>query len=126
MAACWAGRCFAPPLLTLVAEERGSLTGFVCAFTDRDPPFVDNLHVAPDRTGRGTGGALLRALAARLRARDVEEAQLTVLAGNARARAFYRRMGGQEGAGRPHRFLGCATHVHPVRLDLCAPAFRSP
>jgi GNAT superfamily N-acetyltransferase len=50
------------------------------------------LYVHPERWGEGTGQALLDE-AHRLLAATCEEARLTVLAGNPRARRFYERNG---------------------------------
>lgn len=111
MAEKWRGRAFGPPLLVLVEEAGdGALAGFVCCLTDRDPPYVDNLHVDPGLRSRGTGSRLMGACFARLRGLGHDACALTVWDRNARARAFYARLGGTEGAARPADLMG-----HPVR-----------
>ena len=48
--------------LILLAEERGELLGFGCAFLDADPRWdalLDNLHIRVDAQGRGLGRRLM-------------------------------------------------------------------
>ena len=90
----WAARTLRWPEVALVAEGGDGLDGFVCALADRDPPLIDNLHVRPGLTGRGTGAALLRAVREALAERGHPRSYLTVLERNPRALAFYLREGG--------------------------------
>jgi ribosomal protein S18 acetylase RimI-like enzyme len=77
----------------------GALAGFVCVFPRHDPQWgtlIDNLHVAPGRTGLGIGGRLLSAAAAALiDGRCEAPVYLWVYAENHAARAIYDRLGGQ-------------------------------
>ncbi|MFI1360535.1 GNAT family N-acetyltransferase [Streptomyces sp. NPDC020898] len=103
--ATWRARTAAPSgdRCLLLAEEDGELRGFIHLDTTPDGRVhVDNLHARPDRVGTGVGRTLLHhgfAWAARHSpGRDV---CLEVLAGNARAIAFYERAGGLRTAERP-------------------------
>lgn len=80
-----------------VAEDQGSLLGFVCAYGNADARWgslIDNLHVRPDRKGGGIGTQLIRAVAAWLGVRHGNSGVfLWVLEANAPARGFYERLG---------------------------------
>ena len=104
--------------VTLVSHAADGLDGFACCLTDRAVPYVDNLHVRPGRRRSGTGDALMRALFARLREASHQAAELTVLEGNARARAFYRQQGGIEGVARAATLVGHPIREVPVRFAL--------
>ena len=80
------------PAIVLVAPA-----GFACCLLGRPIPYVDNLHAAPGARRSGTGRALMARLAAMLAARGQRAMALTVIDANARARGFYRAMGGAEG-----------------------------
>jgi ribosomal protein S18 acetylase RimI-like enzyme len=54
---------------------------------------VENVYVVPDRQGRGIGSALLERAETALARRDADVVTLVVLAGNERARSFYRDLG---------------------------------
>ena len=120
LAARWAARDLAPPLLTLCAwdAEGGDLAGFLCCETDRAVPYVDNLHAHPARRGEGIGRALMAGCGARLRAMGHAACELTVLEANPAARRFYRRLGGAEGAPRDAAIFGHPVREVPVRFDL--------
>lgn len=106
--AMWQGRCAEDPSrwpLILVAEDAdgahsGRFAGFICVFPEHDARWgslVDNLHVAPGRTGQGIGRRLLQAAAAILvETGRVEPVHLWVFAENHSARAAYVRFGGRE------------------------------
>jgi len=111
----WAGRDFAPPLVTLIAAPD---LGFVCCLTDRAVPYIDNLHTRPDQRSRGIGRAMMTALFDCLRRAGAGAAELTVLQGNPRARAFYARLGGVEAAPRPAALFGHPVVEVPVRFPL--------
>ncbi|MGH1479200.1 MAG: GNAT family N-acetyltransferase [Geminicoccales bacterium] len=81
--------------LVLLAEEDG-LKGFVTIWCQPDP-FIDNLHVEPGLRSKGTGGHLMRATASRLIDKGYDSVYLYVAAGNSRAMAFYRKLGGKFG-----------------------------
>jgi len=88
----------------LVARDDG-IVGFVM-FTvetgtyDQDCTrgIVENLYVIPQHRNQGIGTALLSAAETALFDRGVDTVSLDVMAGNERARAFYRRRGYE-----PHR-----------------------
>jgi ribosomal protein S18 acetylase RimI-like enzyme len=97
----WRGRLDRPAgnQLVQLAFEGASLAGFVCVFGAHDPRWgslVDNLHVARAFKRRGIGSALMRRAGAWLAPvySDVG-VYLLVLEGNAPARRFYERLGGQ-------------------------------
>lgn len=92
--------------MILVAEAEDRILGFA-SVVPGTPPLLDNLHADPAARGSGVGTALMRALAQRLGRHGL---RLSVLEGNAQARAFYQRLGGTEGDVEPHMFLG-----HPTR-----------
>jgi ribosomal protein S18 acetylase RimI-like enzyme len=87
----------------LVARDGGRPVGY--AFVEIRPgpddtwPIGDrmaelmSLSVAPDERGRGLGSALMDAVDAELERRGVADLEVTVLAGNERARRFYERRG---------------------------------
>jgi GNAT superfamily N-acetyltransferase len=83
----------------LLAVENDRLLGFVCAYGNSDERWgtlVDNLHVRPGEHRRGIGRALLAASAHWSRERyPTALLHLFVLDGNANARRFYERLGGQ-------------------------------
>lgn len=83
----------------LKAIEDNDLVGFTCVVRDADPawgPLVDNLHVRPERRGRGIGAALLAA-ARRWSASAApgRPMHLWVIEGNLAARRFYDREHGR-------------------------------
>jgi GNAT superfamily N-acetyltransferase len=85
--------------LVLKAEQGGDMVGFTCVLRDAEPawgPLLDNLHVRPALKGLGIGRVLFRA------SRDWSSAaapdrpmHLWVIEGNAEARRFYDRQGGE-------------------------------
>jgi GNAT superfamily N-acetyltransferase len=82
----------------LKAMEGEDLVGFTCVLRDADPdwgPLLDNLHVRPDRRGRGIGRALLEASREwSVGAAPGRPMHLWVIEGNLGARRFYDREGG--------------------------------
>jgi GNAT superfamily N-acetyltransferase len=74
----------------LVAEDRGEIVGLANVGVDE----LYALYVHPDHWGSAAGQALLER-AHELLAETCEEARLTVLAANPRARRFYERNGWQ-------------------------------
>ncbi len=97
LAARWTGARLAQDRVRLLEDEDGALAGFVVCEMRPSGPFVDNLHIAPERTGQGLGEALLGGLASELQAEGHDRLSLEVLAENHRARRFYARLGGVEG-----------------------------
>ncbi|WP_373354940.1 N-acetyltransferase family protein [Pseudoroseicyclus sp. CXY001] len=87
-----------------VAEEAGKLLGVVSLGAATHPTFagraeIKHLYVAAEAQGRGLGKRLLQAALEDCRSAGEHGAALAVVRQNARARAFYRAMGGVEGAG---------------------------
>lgn len=90
----------AKPMFVILAETRDVLEGFACIFPHDDPifgSFLDNLHVAPSRTGQGIGKLLLSEAARRLlNSGEAGGLYLWVMEQNKRARQFYARAGAAE------------------------------
>jgi ribosomal protein S18 acetylase RimI-like enzyme len=88
-----------PAFEAFVAETEGAVVGLCLFFrsfstwTGRPGAYVQDLYVAPALRGRGVGEALLRHLAADARRRGWAYVRLSVDAGNAKAQAFYDRIG---------------------------------
>ncbi|MEV7425333.1 MULTISPECIES: GNAT family N-acetyltransferase [unclassified Streptomyces] len=85
--------------VNLVAERDGRVVGWGCLGPGRDEDApagaaeLYTLYVLPAYLSTGVGRALMAALTARAEARGSRVLLLWVLAGNARARAFYARDG---------------------------------
>ena len=101
--------------LIRVADD-GGIIGFA-AVDFRPHPYLDNLHVAPNLKRRGIGQRLMTDLASVLLEHGHQNLALTVIEGNSRARAFYKRCGGTEGPARPDLLLGHPISVIPVNWD---------
>jgi len=84
--------------LSLVAERRGELVGFLLArrWQQEGLGYVDILAVRPGCQGQGIGSALLQSAFARFAAAGLRGAQLGVASVNPRALALYQRLGMQE------------------------------
>lgn len=89
----------------LVADEDSTVhvygdedpVGYVATQVQADGSgYIDFLGVAPGARGRGHGRALIAAAMTALADRDVPTANLTVRAGNTRARALYASLGFEE------------------------------
>jgi glyoxylase I family protein len=93
MAARWAEQPVGEADAVLVAEEGGSLLGFVAAW-DGESAYIDNLHVRAEARSRGAGRRLLAETARHFLARGRRGAHLHVVATNHRARALYLALGG--------------------------------
>lgn len=81
-----------------VVEAEGAVVGLAGAGPGRDEDFVPltelySLNVHPDFWGTGAGHALHSRVLSELSDRGQDESYLWVLAGNARAQAFYERAG---------------------------------
>jgi ribosomal protein S18 acetylase RimI-like enzyme len=89
---------------TVVAVDPDSgAVGFASFGPDREDPDAGEvyaIYVDPDRLGTGMGRALMDEAVARLRQRGFTRIRLWVLAGNARAIAFYERYGFRPDGGR--------------------------
>lgn len=83
----------------LVAEEAGTVIGFLCLQTlcsmCYEAPWVEitELYVAPTRRGLGTGQALVRQAEVRAEEAGVSELLVRVNNRNAAAKALFKRMG---------------------------------
>jgi GNAT superfamily N-acetyltransferase len=88
------------PFFAILAEAGAQLAGFACVFPHDHPTFgsfLDNLHVAPQRTGQGIGRQLLGEVARRLGAERIAGGlYLWVIEKNSRARQFYSKAGAVE------------------------------
>jgi len=88
-----------PDAALLVAEDdQGGPLGFVSVARDRDftgdiQAYIGELAVTEDAEGKGAGRALMRAAEEWARDRGYQLVVLDTGAANARARAFYRRLG---------------------------------
>ena len=74
---------------TSVATVDGAVAGFVMVVDDE----VEQVYVSADHRGTGVADALMAEAERRVREGGHEKAWLAVVAGNARARAFYERAG---------------------------------
>ena len=74
---------------TTVATVDGAVAGFIMVVDDE----VEQVYVASVARGTGVAEALIREGESQVRAGGHETAWLAVVAGNARARAFYERAG---------------------------------
>lgn len=98
----WSERLASAPAnqYVVLAEDRGALIGFACAYGDDDETWgtlVDNLHVRPDRHGRGIGKRLLAEVAGWcLTEYPAGGLYLWVLEQNSRARRFYEYLGAKD------------------------------
>lgn len=99
----------------LVAVEAGGVAGVVATLPeDSEGPYVDNLHVAKSFEGQGLGRALMAATASEMLALGHDRLHLTVAVSNARAIAFYRRLGGAFGAAFEDEMFGNPVMAYPV------------
>ena len=74
---------------TTVATVEGAIAGFVMVVDDE----VEQVYVSAGHRGTGVAAALLGDAERQVRANGYGKAWLAVVAGNARARAFYERVG---------------------------------
>ncbi|HPF69073.1 MAG TPA: ribosomal protein S18-alanine N-acetyltransferase [Candidatus Krumholzibacteria bacterium] len=93
-----------PMRLPLVAEQDGRVCGFLMAWRVVDQLHVLNIAAAPDVRRGGVGTALLAEAARLAAASGLVEVTLEVRAGNAGARAFYRRHAFAEAGLRPRYY----------------------
>lgn len=87
------------PFSVLVAEDAGSVVGFVAYGPSRDDDATEEtgevpaIYVEPGVVGTGVGRALFAAATEGLRERGYRRATLWVLEANERARRFYEKAG---------------------------------
>lgn len=96
----WTDRLAAPDAgsATILAEEGGSLLGFVHVVFDDDPEWgslVDNLHVTHRRKRNGIGTGLMAEAARAIISHGAGGLYLWVLEQNTDAQAFYTARGGR-------------------------------
>ena len=101
--------------LILVAEQ-DRIMGFITVWC-RPAPFIDNLHVVPGQRSQGIGQRLMQAAAAQLIERGHVTVHLWVAAGNHRAIAFYRRLGGRFGEPQTQHLYGQDVAAMEVTWD---------
>lgn len=100
VAAVWTDRLTRqqPGQCTIVTDRDGAVVGFAHTILDDDPAWgalLDNLHVAHDVRGEGTGTRLMAETArAVIERRPSSGLYLWVLERNEAAQAFYRARGG--------------------------------
>jgi putative acetyltransferase len=94
---------------TWVAEAHGAVAGFVVVLDDE----VEQIFVDASARGTGVATALLRAGEAEIRNAGYPQAWLAVVAGNARARAFYARQGWRDAG--PFSYLA-ETQAGPIAV----------
>lgn len=85
--------------VVLLAQGDDGLAGFASVMLDTEPQWgarLDNLHVDPERKGRGVGRSLMREAARWVQAGNrASMLHLMVFEGNVAARRFYDAMGGE-------------------------------
>ena len=88
-----------PDQIVVIGEDASGFVALACILAGQDPRWgslIDNLHVRPDRKRAGIGRLVLAEAAARVpSAHRATPLHLTVLEGNAAARAAYESWGGK-------------------------------
>ena len=82
----------------LLAEEKGTIVGFVCAYLNQDATYgtyLDNLHVSAKMQGSGIGTHLMGKLANELKTLTKQGIYLWVVEGNDLAINFYDNLKGK-------------------------------
>jgi GNAT superfamily N-acetyltransferase len=95
-----------------VAVVDGALAGFVLVVGDE----VEQVYVAASHRGTGVADALMREAERQVRANGHGTAWLAVVAGNARARAFYERAGWRDEG--PFDY-SAASEEGPIAVPCC-------
>ena len=80
----------------LIADKSGKAVGFGVTSIKSSGMHLHRLAIVRDLRGRGLGGQLIKALAAAAREHGIELITLKVAPSNARAIAFYERLGFRE------------------------------
>ena len=88
-----------------VAEQGGTLTGYAGMQSVLDEGYIDNIAVDPALRRAGIASALLNAMEAEAKARQLAFLSLEVRAGNAPAIALYTRFGFETIGKRPGYYL---------------------
>jgi ribosomal protein S18 acetylase RimI-like enzyme len=100
------------PGLSFVATDGGSIVGTVLCGTDGRRGYLQHLAVSTTHRRQGIGRGLAERAVAALADVGVDKCHLMVLAGNATAAAFWRRLGWQDRADvrlMSHTHSGAAT-----------------
>ena len=93
-----------PLSLWFVAEENGSLLGYIGSQAVMDEADVMNVAVVPDRRREGIAQKLVEALVAALNEKGVHALLLEVRASNEPAKALYERQGFTQVGRRPNYY----------------------
>jgi GNAT superfamily N-acetyltransferase len=102
----------------IVADVDGGVAGFVLVVDDE----VEQVYVASRHRGTGVAGVLMAEAERQVRANGHSEGWLAVVAGNARARAFYERNGWHDdglfdyAAATEHGSIAVPCHRYTKRL----------
>ena len=100
--------------ILLVAEDAGTVTGFIYIKGSKSPAYIDNLHVDAALKRSGIGAQLMVAGAQALVGRNHTSAYLTVITDNEPAVNFYRKMGGDFGPEQTELLYGEPVQTYPV------------
>jgi ribosomal protein S18 acetylase RimI-like enzyme len=113
-----------------IAEDDNRAVGFACVFLEKPSrtALLDNLHVVPERQGRGIGRQLMAAVAEWVAQREPDATlYLFVFEKNVAARGFYRKLGGVEASVEEHETADGLRHPvvrcvweHPHLFDTAA------
>jgi len=90
----WSRIQFQEEDILLVAEEDGTLCGFITVWF-RPDPFIDNLHVHPEFKSKKIGLKLMRAAAEKILQKGYTRSYLWVFENNKNAIGFYRHINGR-------------------------------
>ena len=100
----WSSIELSPQDVVLVAEDE-PVVGFIAIWC-RPDPFIDNLHVLPEKKSQGIGKKLMRAAAQELQRLGHSTVYLWVFESNKAAIGFYERLGGVRGQTENHDVFG--------------------
>jgi ribosomal-protein-alanine acetyltransferase len=104
--------------MVLVADQNGSVSGFVVARAIADEWEIENIVVAVNLRLRGIASALIRNLVDHARARHVNQILLEVRQSNGSARALYANVGFVECGRRKSYYQGPVEDAISYRLEL--------
>ncbi len=111
------------PQAAFVATVDGEVVGFAFGQAEGEQARLQAIHVVPAALGTGTGQALMEAMVETFVGWGCRTARLTVVEGNERAQAFYRRNGwtreGGVGEPRGRRRRGADAALPHVDAQRC-------
>jgi ribosomal protein S18 acetylase RimI-like enzyme len=110
----WIGMDVPAADILLVHETDGDVDGFIYVMCNRDPAYIDNLHVSPACKRSGIGQALMSAAAKQLIAQGQTAVMLTVISDNIPAVQFYDKMRGKRGFLQHEHLNGEPVKTYPV------------